>query len=71
MITTEALQCSRCLLSKSFVVNPQGNLASPITHKHKQMLQYRFNLLTPNVNYGGRTDQLNSKVAFYIFIQQI
>ena len=28
-------------------------------------------LLTPNVNYSGRTAQLNSKVAFYIFIQQI
>jgi len=27
--------------------------------------------LTPNVNYSGRTAPLNSKVAFYIFIQQI
>jgi len=32
---------------------------------------YMINLLTPNVNYSGRTAQLNSKVAFYIFIQQI
>jgi len=30
-----------------------------------------LNLLTPNVNYSGRTAPLNSKVAFYIFIQQI
>ena len=30
-----------------------------------------FNLLTPNVNYSGRTAPLNSKVAFYIFIRQI
>jgi len=30
-----------------------------------------FNLLTPNVNYSGRTTPLTSKVAFYIFIQQI
>ena len=30
-----------------------------------------FNLLTPNVNYSGRTAPLTSKVAFYIFIQQI
>ena len=30
-----------------------------------------INLLTPNVNYGGRTASLTSKVAFYIFIQQI
>jgi len=28
------------------------------------------NLLTPNVNYSGRTAPLTSKVAFYIFIQQ-
>ena len=31
----------------------------------------RFNLQTPNVNYSGRTAPLTSKVAFYIFIQQI
>jgi len=30
-----------------------------------------FNLLTPNVNYSGCTAPLTSKVAFYIFIQQI
>jgi len=29
------------------------------------------NLLMPNVNYSGRTAPLTSKVAFYIFIQQI
>jgi len=27
--------------------------------------------LTPNVNYSGHTAPLTSKVAFYIFIQQI
>ena len=32
---------------------------------------FDFNLLTPNVNYSGRTAPLTSKVAFYIFIQQI
>ena len=30
-----------------------------------------LSLLTPNVNYSGRTPPLTSKVAFYIFIQQI
>jgi len=30
-----------------------------------------INLLMPNVNYSGRTTLLTSKVAFYIFIQQI
>jgi len=34
-------------------------------------LQQCINLLTPNVNYSGRTAPLTSKVAFYIFIQQI
>jgi len=34
-------------------------------------LSLKFNLLTPNVNYSGRTAPLTSKVAFYIFIQQI
>ena len=30
-----------------------------------------LNLLMPNVNYSGRTAPLTSKVALYIFIQQI
>ena len=30
-----------------------------------------INLLTPNVNYSGRTAPLTSKIAFYIFIQHI
>jgi len=30
-----------------------------------------INLLTLNVNYSGRTAPLTSKIAFYIFIQQI
>ena len=30
-----------------------------------------FNPLMPNVNYIGRTAPLTSKVAFYIFIQQM
>ena len=30
-----------------------------------------FNLLTPNVNYSGRTAPLTSKVPFYIFIKKI
>ena len=30
-----------------------------------------LNLLTPNVNYSGRTAPLTSKDTFYIFIQQI
>jgi len=34
------------------------------------MYKYSINLLTPNVNYSGRTAPLTSKVSFYIFIQQ-
>jgi len=39
----------------------------PLSH----FLKTHFNLLTPNDNYSGRTAPLTSKVAFYIFIQQI
>ena len=38
-----------------------------LSYKYKTFL----NPSTPNVNYSGRTAQLTSKVAFYIFIQQI
>ena len=34
-------------------------------------LESKINLFTPNVNYSGRTAPLTSKVAFYIFIQQV
>jgi len=37
----------------------------------KLVTKESFNLLTPNVNYSGRTAPLTSKVAFYTFIQQI
>jgi len=37
------------------------------SHRGNELL----NLLTPNVNYSGRTAPLTSKVAFYILIQQI
>ena len=36
-----------------------------------QLFRRILNLLTPNVNYSGRTAPLTSKVAFYIFIQHI
>jgi len=36
------------------------------------LVEFRYSyLLTPNVNYSGRTAPLTSKVTFYIFIQQI
>jgi len=34
-------------------------------------LSNKINPLTPNDHYSGRTIPLPSKVAFYIFIQQI
>ena len=38
-----------------------------------QKYDYAFNInpLTPNDTYRGRTAPLTSKVAFYIFVQQI
>ena len=49
------------LSHSSFVLNRDFNI----------VLSSIFNLLMPNVNYSGRTASLTSKVAFYIFIQQI
>jgi len=40
-------------------------------NKIKRLIIFYINLLTPNVNYSGRTAPLTSKVAFCIFIQQI
>jgi hypothetical protein len=37
----------------------------------KQKPNIKFNPFTPNVNHSCRTAPLTSKVAFYIFIQQI
>ena len=37
--------------------------------RRKQLLD--LNVLTPNVNYSGRTATLTSKVTFYMFMQQI
>jgi len=46
--------------------------ASPLlVTKQNGDLMHFINLLMPNVNYSGRTAPLTSKVAFYIFIQQI
>ena len=40
-------------------------------HSHSYFYFDWFNPLTPNDQYWGRTAPLTSKVAFYIFIQQI
>jgi len=45
---------------------PWNFLCSPCTPSCMHI-----NPLTPNVNYSGHTAPLTSKVAFYIFIQQI
>jgi len=65
------------------VPRPQGDMEaatavrSPRTANKFMLFTYSvlhllvLNLLTPNVNYSGRTAPLTSKVAFYIFMQQI
>jgi len=50
---------------------PEGAVAPYIDGWMEEVILVKFNLLTPNVNYSGRTAPLTSKVAFYIFIQQI
>jgi len=46
-------------------------MANIFCRKISQTLTVSFNRLTPNDPYRGRTAPLTSKVAFYIFIQQI
>jgi len=42
-----------------------------VAKQYGEVTEQHVNLLTPNVNCSGRTAPLTSKVAFYIFIQQI
>ena len=71
-VTQKPMQCHEKLIPnwvRSFNVQNFAfhlNVSSPpqITNSTDQV-----NLLTPNVNYSGRTAPLTSKVAFYIFIQ--
>ena len=51
-------------------------MKNPMTLTGIEQATFRFvaqhlNPLTPNDPYSGRTASLTSKVAFYIFIQQI
>ena len=49
-----------------------AGLSSRLSNIRKyRNMPMKLKLLTPNVNYNGRTAPLTSKVAFYIFIQQI
>ena len=54
-------------LEKLFVKSEYSLIKSYLIRQTKNTI----NILTPNVNYSGRTAPLTSKVAFYIFIQQI
>ena len=64
----------------SFCSKRKKLISYPLQNPKQRTKTYQFsspnngmviNLLTPNVNYSGRTAPLTSKVAFYIFIQQI
>jgi len=46
-------------------------IATVFYHEPVKPTLFFINLLSPNVNYSGRTAPLTSKVSFYIFIQQI
>jgi len=62
------------LLSLSLRMSTMANIPQPVGQRlHPIIGDYAviINLLTPNVNYSGRTAPLTSKVAFHIFIQQI
>jgi len=55
-------------LYRILVGKPEGK--RPLGRPRLRWEDY-INLLTPDVNYSGRTAPLTSKVAFYVFIQQI
>ena len=66
-----AISCTECIHFR------ETNICLLVTvlyrvHKSQALVRNvrQINLLTPNVNYSGRTAPLTSKVAFYIFIQQ-
>jgi len=46
-------------------------LVARVPLRARGVFTHKLDLLTPNVNYSGRTAPLTYKVAFYIFIQQI
>jgi len=56
---------------KIFYVRAENTCIYLRQYNFQMGLTFRINLLTPNVKYSGRTAPLTSKVAFYIFIQQI
>ena len=76
--TVQILTDSRIILDSLNNRDNRTHLIEQIRKKvielenHKWTEDFKWiNLLTPNVNYSGRTAPLTSKVAFYIFIQQI
>ena len=58
------------LNSEHVILSNSEEVPSPTYYEVNQVIE-KLNILTPNVNYSGRTAPLTSKVAFYIFIQQI
>ena len=53
------------MLTLRYTIDPKGKVSKDVAYTRS------VNPLTPNDPYSGRTAPLTSKVAFYIFIQQI
>ena len=60
-----------CTLCKSYAYSIVLSPCVTVTHIICLHFDFLINPLTPNDPYRGRTAPLTSKVAFYIFIQQI
>ena len=64
--------CGKSRPHQASIARPSSLRRAAIpTELCRPTFEYLINLLTPNVNYSGRTAPLTSKVVFYIFIQQI
>jgi len=66
------LFCYRFVLNcRSFMFTQEHRFHFVLCCQYLSPVSGDVNLLTPNVNYSGRTAPLTSKVAFHICIQQI